>query len=60
MEGHQLVIGRTYAFREKRSTGSPLLKVKLLDKVGRNGKLRVLVPIPGFAAASLSAFAHRP
>jgi hypothetical protein len=41
MEGHQLVIGRTYAFREKRSTGSPLLKVKLLDKIGRKGKLKV-------------------
>jgi hypothetical protein len=41
MEGHQLEIGRTYAFREKRSTSSPLLKVKLLDKVGRKGKLKV-------------------
>jgi hypothetical protein len=41
MEGHQLEIGRTYAFREKRSTSSPLLKVKLLDKIGRRGKLKV-------------------
>jgi len=40
MEGHQLVIGRTYAYREKRSTNSPLLKVKLLDKLGRKGKLK--------------------
>jgi hypothetical protein len=41
MEGHRLEIGRTYAFREKRSTSRPLLKVKLLDKVGRKGKLKV-------------------
>jgi hypothetical protein len=41
MEGHQLEIGRAYAFREKRSTSSPFLKVKLLDKVGRKGKLKV-------------------
>ncbi len=41
MEGHRLETGRTYAFREKRSTTSPLLKVKLLDKVGRKGKLKV-------------------
>jgi hypothetical protein len=43
MEGHRLEIGRTYAFREKRSTSSPLLKVKLLDKIGRwlrNGRAR--------------------
>jgi hypothetical protein len=41
MEGHQLETGRTYAFREKRSTSSPMLKVRLLDKVGRKGKLKV-------------------
>ena len=35
------MIGRTYGFREKRSTSSPLLKVRLLDKVGRKGKLKV-------------------
>jgi len=41
MEGHQLQIGRIYALREKRSTSSPLLKVKLLDKTGRKGKVKV-------------------
>jgi ribosomal protein L35AE/L33A len=41
MQGHELVIGRTYAYREKRSTASPLLKVKLLEMVGRKGKLKV-------------------
>jgi hypothetical protein len=41
MEGHQVEVGRTYAFREKRSTSSPMLKVKLLDKIGRKGKAKV-------------------
>jgi hypothetical protein len=41
MEGHQLEIGQTYAFREKRSTTSALPTVKLLDKVGRKRKLKV-------------------
>jgi hypothetical protein len=41
VEGHQHEIGRIYAFREKRSTSGPLLKVKLIDKVGRKGKLKV-------------------
>jgi hypothetical protein len=41
MEGHQLVISRTYAFRETRSPNSPMLKVKLLEVVGRKGKLKV-------------------
>lgn len=41
MESHALVIGRSYAYREKRSPACPLLKVKLLDKVGRKGKLKI-------------------
>lgn len=32
---------RRYAYREKRSTSCPLLKVKLLDKVGRKGKVKI-------------------
>jgi hypothetical protein len=34
-------IGRSYAFREKRMPGEPMLKVKLLEKVGRKGKLKI-------------------
>lgn len=41
MEGHQLVVGRTYAFREKRTPNSPMLKVKLLDKLRRKDKIRI-------------------
>jgi hypothetical protein len=41
VEGKRLVIGRSYAYRERRSTDSPLLKVKLLDKVGRKGKVKI-------------------
>lgn len=41
MESQALVIGRSYAYREKRSPACPLLKVKLLDKVGRKGKLKI-------------------
>lgn len=41
MESHALVIGRSYAFREKRSPACPLVKAKVLDKVGRKGKIQV-------------------
>lgn len=41
MGSQALVIGRRYAYREKRSPACPLLQVKLLDKVGRKGKLKV-------------------
>jgi hypothetical protein len=41
MDGTSLVEGRTYAFREKRVPGSELHKVKLIEKVGRGGKLKV-------------------
>jgi hypothetical protein len=41
MEGHQLEIGRLYAYREKRGPSYPMLKVKLLDKVGRKGKVKI-------------------
>ena len=44
MESQALVIGRSYAYREKRSPACPLLKVKLLDKVGRKGKLKISGP----------------
>jgi hypothetical protein len=36
VEAQQLLVGRSYAFREKRSTSCPLLRVKLIEKVGRN------------------------
>ncbi len=39
MQGEALVVGKFYAYREKR-TGS-LTKVRLLDKVGRKGKIKV-------------------
>jgi hypothetical protein len=41
VESQALEIGRRYAFREKRISDSPLLKVKLLDIVGRKGKVKV-------------------
>jgi hypothetical protein len=41
MDGGVLVEGRRYAFREKRIAGSELLQVKLIEKVGRGGKLKV-------------------
>jgi hypothetical protein len=41
MEGASMLEGRSYAYREKRAAGGELLKVKLIEKVGRNGKLRV-------------------
>jgi hypothetical protein len=41
MESAALEIGRFYAFREKRGSAEPMLKVKLLEKVGRKGKVKV-------------------
>jgi hypothetical protein len=41
MQGDAMEIGRSYAYREKRGAGQPMLKVKLVDKVGRKGKLKV-------------------
>lgn len=41
MEGHLLEVGRLYAFREKRGREQPMLKVKLLDKVGRKGNVKI-------------------
>jgi hypothetical protein len=38
VEGHLLEIGRRYAYREKRGADQPMLKVKLLDKVGRKAR----------------------
>lgn len=49
MESRFLIIGRRYGFREKRSD-SDLIKVKLLDKVGRKGKVKIVFeegPHPG-------------
>jgi hypothetical protein len=41
MESHQIEIGRRYAYREKRGPRYPMLKVRLLDKVGRKGKIKI-------------------
>ena len=41
METHALVVGRSYAFRTKRDPSEQLLKVRLLDIVGRKGKVKV-------------------
>ncbi len=41
MEGQQLAIGRLYAYRERRSAHCPLRKVKLIDIVGRRGKVKI-------------------
>lgn len=40
MESQALAVGRSYGFREKRSDPG-LIKVKLLDKVGRKGKVKI-------------------
>jgi hypothetical protein len=37
----ELIVGKFYAYREKRSPSSPRIKVRLLDKVGRKGKIKV-------------------
>jgi hypothetical protein len=52
MEIAALVVGRSYAFRAKRGPGVPFLKVKLLEIVGRGGKIKVQYedgPHPGLA-----------
>ena len=41
MESHQLEIGRWYAYREKRAPRYPMIKVRLLDMVGREGKIKI-------------------
>ncbi|WP_121248078.1 hypothetical protein [Solirubrobacter pauli] len=41
METRLLERGRLYAYRERRGAGQPLLKVKLLDVVGRKGRVKV-------------------
>lgn len=41
MQEHELTTGRTYAYREKLSPDCPFLKVKLVEKVGRKGKVKV-------------------
>ena len=41
MESHQLEIGRWYAYRGKRRSQYPMLKIKLLDKVRRKGKIKI-------------------
>jgi hypothetical protein len=50
MDSASLTVGKLYAFREKRQPGVPFLKVKLLAKVGRGGKVQVRFedgPFPG-------------
>jgi hypothetical protein len=45
-----LVIGRSYAFRAKLARAQPILKTKLIAKVGRRGKVKILYqdgPDPG-------------
>jgi hypothetical protein len=41
MESAALEIGRLYAYRENRRAKSEMLKVKLIAKVGRGGKVKV-------------------
>src|SRR5690242_19149027 len=42
MQGDALVEGRFYAYRvSHRARGSEMLKVKLLEKVGRRGKVKI-------------------
>jgi hypothetical protein len=41
VDSASLTEGKYYAFREKRAPGTPVIKVKLLAKVGRGGKIRI-------------------
>jgi hypothetical protein len=41
VETSALKIGQSYAYREKRGPKHPMLKVKLIDVVGRKGKVKV-------------------
>lgn len=41
MDGASLVVGRSYAFRERVTTGAPIRRVKLVDIVGRRGKIKI-------------------
>ena len=41
MDGASLVVGRSYALRERVSTGAPIRRVKLVDVVGRRGKIKI-------------------
>jgi hypothetical protein len=41
VDAASLVTGRHYAFREKRSSAQPFFKVKLLEVVGRGGKVKI-------------------
>jgi hypothetical protein len=41
MQGDAIVVGRSYAYREKRGPGVPMLRVRLLEKVGRKGKIKI-------------------
>src|SRR5262245_29907437 len=50
MDSASLTVGKLYAFREKRQPGVPFLKVKLLAKVGRGGRVQIRFedgPFPG-------------
>lgn len=42
MQSSALTEGRRYAFREKRSAGSEILKVKLVANVGRRVMVKIL------------------
>jgi hypothetical protein len=58
VESYQLEIGRWYAYREKRGPRYPMLKVRLLDKVGRKGKIKIRFedgPHPGLRSTSRHA-----
>src|SRR5438270_624981 len=41
MQTAALVEGRYYVFREKPRAGTPMLKVKLVEKVGRRGHVKI-------------------
>jgi hypothetical protein len=55
VESHQLEIGRWYAYREKRGPRYPMVKVRLLDKVGRKGKMMELAADPGLNLLTFTA-----
>lgn len=57
MEQGGLVVGRSYADRERKAVGTEPLKVKLLELIGRGGRIKIRFetgPHPGGPRASAS------
>jgi hypothetical protein len=60
MDSASLTVGKFYAYREKRLPGVPFLKVKLLAKVGRGGRIQVRFEDGPFPASRNTRLNQRP